>query len=53
VNTFLPLIIPNFFSNAFNIFLIRQFVSRLSGRSMRPHDRRLGFFASSGASPCR
>ena len=31
VNTFLPLIIPNFFSNAFNIFLIRQFVSRLSG----------------------
>ena len=31
VNTFLPLIVPNFFSNAFNIFLIRQFVSRLSG----------------------
>ena len=29
VNTFLPLIVPNFFSNAFNIFLIRQFVSRL------------------------
>jgi multiple sugar transport system permease protein len=30
VNTFLPLIVPNFFSNAFNVFLIRQFVSRLS-----------------------
>lgn len=30
VNTYLPLIVPNFFSNAFNIFLIRQFVSRLS-----------------------
>ncbi|MCZ4608390.1 carbohydrate ABC transporter permease [Streptomyces sp. Lzd4kr] len=29
VNTFLPLIVPNFFSNAFNIFLVRQFVSRL------------------------
>jgi multiple sugar transport system permease protein len=29
VNTFLPLIVPNFFSNAFNIFLMRQFVSRL------------------------
>jgi multiple sugar transport system permease protein len=30
VNTFLPLIVPNLFSNAFNIFLVRQFVSRLS-----------------------
>jgi len=30
VNTFLPLIVPNFFSNAFNIFLVRQFVSRMS-----------------------
>jgi multiple sugar transport system permease protein len=29
VNTFLPLIVPNFFSNAFNVFLMRQFVSRL------------------------
>ena len=29
VNTFLPLIVPNFFSNAFNVFLVRQFVSRL------------------------
>lgn len=29
VNTFLPLIVPNFFSNAFNIFLVRQFVTRL------------------------
>jgi multiple sugar transport system permease protein len=29
VNTYLPLIVPNFFSNAFNIFLVRQFVSRL------------------------
>ncbi|WP_083941721.1 carbohydrate ABC transporter permease [Sanguibacter suarezii] len=31
VNTFLPLIIPNFFTNAFNVFLVRQFVSRISG----------------------
>lgn len=31
VNTFLPLIVPNFFSNAFNVFLVRQFVSRVSG----------------------
>lgn len=30
VNTFLPLIVPNFFSNAFNVFLVRQFVSRIS-----------------------
>lgn len=29
VNTFLPLIVPNFFSNAFNIFLVRQFITRL------------------------
>jgi len=29
VNTFLPLIIPNFFTNAFNVFLVRQFVARL------------------------
>jgi multiple sugar transport system permease protein len=29
VNTFLPLIVPNFFSNAFNVFLMRQFVARL------------------------
>jgi multiple sugar transport system permease protein len=29
VNTFLPLIVPNFFSNGFNVFLMRQFVSRL------------------------
>ncbi|CAM5653906.1 Carbohydrate ABC transporter permease OS=Streptomyces alboniger OX=132473 GN=CP975_31465 PE=3 SV=1 [Streptomyces alboniger] len=29
VNTYWPLIVPNFFSNAFNVFLVRQFVSRL------------------------
>ena len=29
VNSYLPLIVPNFFSNAFNVFLVRQFVSRL------------------------
>ncbi|HLT60570.1 MAG TPA: carbohydrate ABC transporter permease [Microlunatus sp.] len=29
VNTMLPLIVPNFFGGAYNIFLIRQFVSRL------------------------
>jgi multiple sugar transport system permease protein len=31
VNTYLPLVVPNFFSNAFNVFLVRQFVSRLPG----------------------
>lgn len=30
VNTFLPLIVPNFFTNAFNVFLVRQFVSRMT-----------------------
>lgn len=29
VDTFLPLIVPQFFSNAFNIFLVRQFVTRI------------------------
>jgi multiple sugar transport system permease protein len=29
VNTYWPLIVPNFFSNAFNVFLVRQFISRL------------------------
>jgi multiple sugar transport system permease protein len=29
INTFLPLIVPNFFGNAYNIFLIRQFITRL------------------------
>lgn len=29
VNTFLPLIVPSFFSNGFNVFLVRQFVARL------------------------
>jgi multiple sugar transport system permease protein len=29
VNTFLPLIVPQFFSNAYNIFLVRQFVTRI------------------------
>lgn len=29
VNTLWPLIVPNFFGGAYNIFLIRQFVSRL------------------------
>ncbi|MCD6545370.1 MAG: carbohydrate ABC transporter permease [Thermotogae bacterium] len=29
VNTFLPLIIPNFFGHAFNIFLMRQFITRI------------------------
>ena len=29
VNTFLPLIVPNFFSNGFNVFLMRQFITRL------------------------
>lgn len=31
VNTYLPLIVPNFFTNAFNVFLVRQFVSRIPG----------------------
>ena len=29
IDTFLPLIVPQFFSNAFNIFLVRQFVTRI------------------------
>lgn len=29
INTLLPLIVPSFFGGAYNIFLIRQFVSRL------------------------
>ncbi len=29
INTMLPLIVPNFFGGAFNIFLIRQFISRI------------------------
>ena len=29
VDTVLPLIVPQFFSNAFNIFLVRQFVTRI------------------------
>lgn len=29
IDTFLPLIAPQFFSNAFNIFLVRQFVTRI------------------------
>jgi len=29
INSLLPLIVPNFFSNAFNIFLLRQFISRI------------------------
>lgn len=29
INTLLPLIVPNFFSNAFNVFLLRQFISRI------------------------
>lgn len=31
VNTYLPLIVPSFFTNAFNVFLVRQFVSRING----------------------
>ncbi|WP_062217895.1 carbohydrate ABC transporter permease [Streptomyces sp. NBRC 109706] len=31
VNTYLPLIVPNFFASAYNVFLVRQFVSRLPG----------------------
>jgi len=29
INSLLPLIVPNFFSNAFNIFLLRQFIARI------------------------
>lgn len=29
VDTLLPLIIPNFFANAYNVFLMRQFISRV------------------------
>lgn len=29
IDTLLPLIVPNFFANAYNVFLMRQFVSRI------------------------
>jgi len=29
LNTYLPLVVPNFFGGAFNIFLIRQFIARI------------------------
>jgi multiple sugar transport system permease protein len=29
INTLLPLIVPNFFTNAFNVFLLRQFIARI------------------------
>lgn len=29
INTFLPIIIPNFFGGAYNIFLVRQFIMRI------------------------
>lgn len=29
INTLLPLIVPNFFGGAFNIFLLRQFITRI------------------------
>ena len=31
MNTFLPIIVPNFFSNAYNVFLMRQFITRIPG----------------------
>ena len=35
LNTFLPLIVPNFFGNAFYIFLMRQFMMTLAARAGR------------------
>lgn len=29
IDTLLPLIVPNFFANAYNVFLMRQFISRI------------------------
>lgn len=29
IDTLLPLIVPNFFANAYNVFLMRQFISRM------------------------
>lgn len=29
INTLLPLIVPNFFGNAYNVFLLRQFITRI------------------------
>ena len=29
INTLLPIIVPNFFANAYNVFLMRQFISRI------------------------
>lgn len=31
IDTLLPLIVPNFFANAYNVFLMRQFISRIPG----------------------
>lgn len=31
IDTLLPLIVPNFFANAYNVFLMRQFITRISG----------------------
>ena len=29
INTLLPIIVPNFFANAYNVFLMRQFIARI------------------------
>jgi multiple sugar transport system permease protein len=29
INTLLPIIVPNFFANAYNVFLMRQFITRI------------------------
>jgi len=31
IDTLLPIIVPNFFTNAYNVFLMRQFITRIPG----------------------
>ncbi|MBO4207003.1 ABC transporter permease subunit [Micromonospora echinofusca] len=31
IDTLLPIIVPNFFANAYNVFLMRQFITRIPG----------------------
>ncbi len=32
IDTLLPIIVPNFFANAYNVFLMRQFITRIPGQ---------------------
>ena len=55
IDTFLPLIVPEFFGGPFMTFLMRQFFMTHPARTRRrgPHRRLLELAASTGASSCR